>query len=175
MSWLRLRHAGASRQEGRSRDQIAQGVGGVVTPGAVIGDVDLEDVFRPVGVVLEERERGQEAAAARVDNEPRRAGEVGNADQGEDGGPAGNAVQGSAPEADAVRGVVAGHGATPLSLAKASPPATKRRIEATERPWRASMARMASACWEGTQRRRACSSQIQIVPSLPWAARRTTV
>jgi hypothetical protein len=56
-------------------DDVAQGVGGIVAAEALLVDIDLEDIGGVVRVVLQIRQRVEEAAAALMDEE--RGGKAG--------------------------------------------------------------------------------------------------
>ena len=91
-------------------DEVAQGVGGVIATSPLLVDVGLQDIAGVVGIVLQIRQAGDEAGAARVDEQRGRDAGVGIAEALGDGGPAGHAIHIGGLQGQAELTVLAGDG-----------------------------------------------------------------
>lgn len=97
-------------------DEVAQGVGGIIAAGALLVDVGLQDVAGAVGVVLQKRQAGEEARAARMDEQRGHDASIGVAQALSDGGPAGHAIHIGGLQGQAELAVLAGDG-VPVAFA----------------------------------------------------------
>ena len=89
-------------------DEIAQGIGGVIATGAVLAEVGFEKVAGAIGIVLERREAGEQAAAARVKEQSGRDVGVRIPQALTDGGPTGDAVHRGGAQAEAEVAILLG-------------------------------------------------------------------